>query len=116
MAFLKLVEIGDGLARQIGDKLKTAFGGNAAPIGTLFVAHGIFSCPHGSSVRAQVTIDCTVWPDFAVVHDSTRQVAAASRNWFHLLDRLACGKFAATGGFRPSRKEIPESAEPGDES
>ena len=35
MAFLKLVEIGDSLARQIGEELKTAFGGNAAPIGAL---------------------------------------------------------------------------------
>jgi hypothetical protein len=52
LAFLKLVKKSYCLTRQISDKLKAAFGGNPAPVGTLFVADGIFSCSHGSSARA----------------------------------------------------------------
>ena len=46
MAFLKLIKIGDGFARQIGDELKTAFGGNAAPIRSASTGVGIFTCLH----------------------------------------------------------------------
>ena len=52
LAFLKLVEKSDSLARQIGDELKATLGQLAAPVGTVSVAHVVFRCLHGSSLRA----------------------------------------------------------------
>src|SRR4051794_40711361 len=116
MAFLKLVKIGDGLARQIGDELKTAFSYNAAPVGAASAAAGVVRILHWPPLRADSLVTKRLWPGLVVVHDSTPLLG--HRAGIHCICWIDSHAESSPRqkNFAPAGEESPNQLEPGEES